>query len=219
MGGILALIIFMFAFGLNSLINIGSWIGNTLSGNKTQTVEAGNDFFGTLFVDDLPPATNSAELIISGNATDFETVDFKVNGRKADTTTIKKDGTFSEKISGLKPGKNTISAIAKTSKSKQTKESDEYTITYKNTKPKLEIAEPKNGDTIKSTSPEVTIKGTTDPGNTVEVGGAPVTVGVGGGFQTSVRLKDGDNTIMIMAMDEATNTEQIEFKLKYEKDD
>lgn len=219
MGGILALIVFMFVFGLNSLINIASWVGNSLSGNQTQTVEAGDDFFGTLFVDDLPPATNSAELIISGNATDFETVDFKINGKKADTTTIKKDGTFSERISGLKPGENTIVAVAKTSKSKQTKMSDEYSITYKNTKPKLEIAEPKNGDTIKSTSPEVTIKGSTDPGNTVEVGGAPVTVGVSGSFQTSLRLKDGDNTIIIMAMDEATNTEQIEFKLKYEKDD
>jgi Sec-independent protein translocase protein TatA len=219
MAGILALVIFLLVFGLNSLINIGSWIGNTFSGNKAQATVKQNEFFGTLFVDDLPPATNSAELIISGNATDFDRIDFKLNGKRTNSTDVKKDGTFSEKLSSLKLGKNKIIAISKSTKTNNVKESDEYTVIYKNTKPKLDISEPHDGDTIKSQTPEVTIKGSTDPGNTVEVGGAPVTVGVSGSFQTSVRLKDGDNTITITAEDDATNQQKMDLKLKYEKDE
>ena len=218
-GGILALVLFLLIFGLNSLISVGAWIGNTISGNKPQAVAKTDSFYGTLFVDDLPPATNSAELIISGNATDFDLIDFKINGKKVDSTSVTKDDTFSEKIGPLKEGKNSIEVIAKSKISKEVKTSDPLSVNYKKSKPKLEISEPHDGDTIKSQTPEVTIKGTTEPGNTIEVAGAPITVGVSGSFQTTVRLKDGDNSIMIMAEDEATNQTQIEFKLKYSKDE
>lgn len=217
-GGILIIVLYLAIFGLNSLINISSWFGGLVSGNNSkQTVEQKEQFFGTLFVDDLPRATNSAQLIVSGSTSNFETVDFKINGKVVESAQVMNQDSFSEKIGSLKEGENTIQVVAKSKKENQTKSSDSVTVVYKKSKPKLTINEPSADATV--SSQEVTIKGSTDPDATVEVDGSPVVVNRQGSFQTSVRLKEGENIIPIIALDEATNEEKIEFKLTYKKDE
>jgi hypothetical protein len=215
--GILGLIIFMFVFGLNFLVNVGIWVGNTLSGNRSDQQIRREDFFGTLFVDDLPPATNSAEIFVSGTSSDFDRIAFYVNDKKSDEIELMNNDSFSEKVSGLKEGKNTLFVRAYNDTLKEQKESDPVTVIYKKGKPKLEITEPANDATVKKD--EITVKGTTEEGNELEVDGSPVVVTAQGSFQESVRLKEGENSIVILARDIAGNEETVELKVKYEKEE
>lgn len=216
--GILVLGIYIAVFGLNSVINFSVWVGNLVSGNKTQTVEKkDDDFFGTIFVDALPPATNSAELAISGSSSNFDTLKFRINGKVVKTTKVLDQDTFSETIGNLKPGENTVMVIAESKKDKKEKESDTFTVLYKNTPPKLELAEPTNESTVNKQ--ETMFKGDTDPGVTVEIDGAPVTVTTSGHFESNVHLKEGDNTIVVLATDNAGNESKQELKIKYQKEE
>lgn len=214
-GGLGLFVIFMAVFGLNFLINIGVWF-NGLVSNEPEEVQARDEFFGTLFVNNPPAATNSASLIISGNTTEFDTVTFIINDEEVKEAPVLNADSFSEKIGALKPGSNTVQVIATATKQKQTKESDVFTVKYINTKPKIEISEPANGAEI--TKDEIVIKGSTDKNNSVEVDGAPVVVSATGTFEEEVRLKDGENLIEILAIDEAGNEEKIEMKIIYKKE-
>ncbi len=214
-GGLGLFVIFMAVFGLNFLINIGVWF-NGLVSNEPEEVQARDEFFGTLFVNNPPAATNSASLIISGNTTEFDTVTFIINDEEVKEAQVLNADSFTEKIGALKPGSNTVQVIATATKQKQTKESDVFTIKYINTKPKIEISEPANGAEI--TKDEIVIKGSTDKNNSVEIDGAPVVVSATGTFEEEVRLKDGENLIEILAIDEAGNEEKIELKIIYKKE-
>lgn len=214
-GGLGLFAIFMAVFGLNFLITIGVWI-NGLVSNEPEEVQAREEFFGTLFVDTPPSATNSAFLMISGNSTEFDTVSFIINDEVVKETQVLNTDSFTEKIGALKPGFNTVQVIATASRQKQTKESEVFTVKYINTKPKIEISEPTNGSEV--TKDEIVIKGSTDKNNSVEVDGAPIVVSANGTFETEVRLKEGENIIEILAVDEAGNEEKIELKITYKKE-
>lgn len=214
-GGLGLFAIFMVVFGLNFLITIGVWI-NGLVSNEPEEVQAREEFFGTLFVDTPPSATNSAFLLISGNSTEFDTVSFIINDEVVKETQVLNADSFTEKIGALKPGFNTVQVIATASRQKQTKESEVFTVKYINTKPKIEISEPTNGSEV--TKDEIVIKGSTDKNNSVEVDGAPIVVSANGTFETEVRLKEGENIIEILAVDEAGNEEKIELKITYKKE-
>jgi hypothetical protein len=214
-GGLGLFAIFMAVFGLNFLITIGVWI-NGLVSSEPEEVQAREEFFGTLFVDTPPSATNSAFLMISGNSTEFDTVSFIINDEVVKETQVLNTDSFTEKIGALKPGFNTVQVIATASRQKQTKESEVFTVKYINTKPKIEISEPTNGSEV--TKDEIVIKGSTDKNNSVEVDGAPIVVSANGTFETEVRLKEGENIIEILAVDEAGNEEKIELKITYKKE-
>lgn len=214
-GGLGLFVIFMAVFGLNFLINIGVWF-NGLVANEPEEVEAREEFFGTLFVNTPPSATNSATIIVSGNTTEFDTVTFLINDEEVKESEVLNADSFTEKIGNLKPGANTVQVIATASKQKQSRESEVFTVKYINTKPKIEISEPANGTEI--TKDEIIIKGSTDKNNSVEVDGAPVVVSANGTFEEEVRLKEGENIIEVLAIDEAGNEEKIELKINYKKE-
>jgi bacillopeptidase F len=214
-GGLGLFVIFMAVFGLNFLINIGVWF-NGLVSSEPEEVQAREEFFGTLFVNTPPAATNSASIIISGNTTEFNTVTFIINDEEVKEAEVLNADSFTEKIGSLKPGVNTVQVIATATKQKQTKESEVFNVKYINTKPKIAISEPADGTEI--TKDEIVIKGSTDKNNSVEVNGAPVVVSATGAFEEEVRLKEGENSIEVLAIDEAGNEEKIELKINYKKE-
>lgn len=203
-GGFMALAIFFFVFGLNLLIGLGIWVGS-LFGNDQEVKAQQEEFFGTLYVDNLPLATNSASLIVSGSTSNFDVVRILVNDAEAAEVKVLDADSFTKEVTGLKAGDNTVQVIAETENGKNTKESEAIKVLYKNTKPKLEIAEPAEG--AKTTEREITIKGKTDEDNSVFINGSPATVTAGGAFEDEVRLVEGENKITIEAEDIAGNTE------------
>ncbi len=209
------LLIFIFFIGFQVILKSSGFVGSL--GKDTDTTQnQEEDFFGTLDVDEVPPATNSASFIISGNITDFDTLEFYINNSKKKSVNVKGKDSFSQKIPGLQKGKNEVYIKAITEDRKHSKKSDVYTLLYKSEKPKLEVKEP--GDDSKTDKTEITVAGTTDQDVTIKVNSFPTVVDAQGGFRTTVRLQEGENKIIIMAIDDAGNTEQKEIKVTYQKE-
>ena len=80
----------------------------------------------------------------------------------------------------------------------------------------MEITEP--SDNFSTSNQEIKIKGSTDKETYVHINDLPVVVDANGNFETSIRLKDGDNQITATAQDIAGNTETKTLKVTYQKD-
>ena len=76
-------------------------------------------------------------------------------------------------------------------------------VTVDTMAPALSVTSP---DYDLTTVAAVTVSGTTEPGATITVDGAPVTVAGSGAFTTSVTLSEGANTITVVATDAAGNS-------------
>lgn len=214
--GIALLSFAAFQIGLKSIINTTLLLNNVISGSTTaEDTEVNEAFFGTLRVDDPPNATNSAEIFISGDAGDFDNLVFYINNTKVEETKAK--DSFNEKIGKLRAGENTIYVVAQTTKGNNKKESEKYTVFYKNQPPTLEVNTPKEGDTV--SKQEIQLEGKTDTKVNIWVNNQPVVVDYQGNFKKSYRLKEGENKLLFLAEDEAGNTEQVELTVKYQKDE
>ena len=87
---------------------------------------------------------------------------------------------------------------------------------YKSEKPKLEIKEPQDG--LKTNKQEVNLVGETDKETYIKVNDLPVVVDAQGVFQTTLKLKEGENKIIITAQDIADNLEEKVLTVIYEKE-
>jgi hypothetical protein len=212
-----AFILFLGTVGFKLIIN-GSLFINELanrSRNKSENT-ANRQTLTSLLVDPPPTATSSSHLIVSGSTVNFDMVEIYLNSEKVTDAFVTGD-TFSEEISGLEKGENSLYVIAKSKESDETKRSTKYTVIYKDEKPKLEVTEP--GDNSRTNKQEIKVAGKTDKETYIKVNGMPVVVDVQGGFQTLVKLNDGDNTIEVTAEDIVGNTEKKTLKVTYSKDD
>lgn len=211
--------IFLFTFGFKLVIQASVFLSNLLSNETTatQTTTEDPDFFGTIDVDSLPTATNSAQLMVSGTISEFDKVEIFLNSKKVNVTKIGKLNEFSEEIGDLEKGENEIYVRAIATKAKKTKSSDVFTVQFLSEKPKLEINEPSDNATVNKQ--ELRVVGTTDKGNTVSVNNSPVVVDVNGMFQTTVRLKEGENKLEIKVQDIADTEEKKTITVTYRKEE
>lgn len=215
-GVILALlVVFIFMFGFKALINATIFVTNVTSPKKTQTEEEKTTKYGLLDIDEIPVATNSAKIVVSGTVNNYDVLYFYVNGEQVKEKKINSED-FVEEIGDLKKGSNKVYVKAKANDSKEEKKSEEFEIMYRADKPKLEISEPQDGS--KTSNSEIKVAGKTDSEILIKVNDFPVVVDAQGGFQTTVRLHDGENTLDIKAIDDAGNTETKTLKVTYQKD-
>lgn len=216
---LLIFIIFLFKFGINLLVNSSLFIGNLISGNKKiNTLEKKNFFYGNISVDSIPNATNSAKIIVSGNASNYDLIEFYINDEKVkEISYITSDDGFSEEIGDLKEGKNEVHLEAKSNQSKNTKETEKFIVFYKDEKPKLEINEPKDQLTVSKS--EIKISGATDKETFIKINNLPTVVDSQGNFQTLFKLQNGENKIEITASDIAGNIESKTLTVTFKKED
>lgn len=215
---LLAVLYLMFSLGFKLLINSSLFISNLFSKNQktVEQVKKDDDFFESLKIDDVPTATSSSSIVISGTSLNFDTLEFYLNDEKIKETQAASSGTFSETIEPLEKGDNTIYVIAKKADSDKEKQSSEYTVSYTTEKPKLEITGP--ADATKTSKDDITISGITDKDVSISVNGMPAVVDTSGQFKLSLRLKEGENSIEITAQNSAGNTETKMLKVTYQKD-
>ncbi len=211
-------IIFIATAGIKLLFNTSLFIANLNNKNAPATTNSqNNEFIGTISIDSVPTATNSARFIVSGSVVNFDTVDFYLNSKKIKTSSLTNSDSFSEELGDLNPGDNELYVVAQSnSEPGKSKQSKTYTITYKSEKPKLEISSP--SDNSKTDKNDITLTGSTDKEIFIKVNDFPVVVDAQGNFQTSIRLKDGDNKIVISATDVAGNVESKTITVTYQKD-
>lgn len=211
----IAFIIFFFSAGIKMLVSFTLFINQLAnSGSKQQTNQQPSTF-NSISLDPIPSATNSATLLFSGTSLNFDKLEIYLNDEKRDEISI--SDTFAGEIKGLEIGDNTIHFIAKSSKSKETKKSDTFSVLYKSQKPKLDVSEP--NDKTKTNKEDVKISGETDKEVTIRVNGQPLIVDVAGKFTTQFRLKEGENKILITAEDIVGNQEKREITVTYSKDE
>ena len=211
---ILALVVvFLVTIGLPLLINASVAIGKMFSKNTDQENSA--EALGDFSVNEIPSATNSASINVSGNVENLSELEIYLNGDREDTIDLSDAQDFSATITGLRSGENQIYFLGKVKNSTATKKSDSYTVTYTNQKPKLEISEP--SDNLITPRDEIKVAGKTDQNISVIVNDSPVTVDASGSFQTNVKLKEGENKIKIVVQDAAGNSDSKELTVKYEK--
>lgn len=206
---------FIFTFGIKFLLNTSSFISGLFPQPSAKPLSKTEDNFSSIDIISIPQATNSAKIIISGSILNFDILDFYINAKKVKEIESSSD-TFSEEIGDLEKGDNNVYILAKSRNSKVEKNTITYKIFYKNEKPKLEINEPADNSTTHNL--EIKVKGSTDKEVYIRVNDLPVIVDANGSFETSVRLKDGDNQIIVFAQDIAGNIETKSLKITYQKD-
>jgi len=206
---------FIFTYGIKLLLSTSSFISDLSPQPSAVPSTKSEDDFNSIDVSSIPEATNSARIVISGSNLNFDTLEFYLNNKKVKTKETSSDN-FREEIGDLVKGDNSIYIKAKSNDSKTEKKTIIYKVFFKNEKPKLEISEPSDSST--TNNQETKIKGSTDKETYVHVNSAPIVVDANGYFETTVRLKEGDNQIAVTAEDIAGNIETKSIKVTYQKD-
>src|SRR3989344_576936 len=210
-----ALIIFMVTIGLKLIINTSIFVANLNNKSSNEkTKDLDNNYLEAPEIVDIPEATNSAEITISGVAQPKLTVYIYVNDEQQKELISDDDG-FQTSIR-LTEGDNQVYAEIEDKENKLIKKSRIYQVTYKNSKPTLTIDSPKDNDKVSSEN--IKVNGQTDVTSQLKINGQPVVIDTNGKFSFDVRLKDGENTILIESRDEASNLESKTLKVIYEKD-
>lgn len=160
----------------------------------------------------LPTATNSAKFTLSGKAQPDSIINFYLNDNLADKTHADKNGIFSFDSQYVK-GDNKIYVLAKAG-DKTSNTSEILNVLYKDSKPSLTISSPTDGQQFSKDQNEINISGSTDPEVKVTVNGFWAIVDQSNNFNYKLKIQSGDNTIKIVAEDQAGNRTEKELKVK-----
>lgn len=211
---LILIIYFIFTYGFKLLLNSSSYVANLFPQPTTQPLANSGNSFSSIDISTIPQATNSASIFVSGTILNFDTLDFFINGQKVKEIKTTSDS-FNEQIDGLISGNNTVYVQGKSTDNKTSKSTINYSVLYKNSPPKLDISSPSDSST--TDKQEIQINGDTDSEVYIHINDLPVVVDANGSFQSSVRLKDGDNQIVITAEDVAGNVTTKSIKVTYQK--
>lgn len=210
-------IVLIFTVGIKILLNASVFIARLTEPKiKPSTLNKNQNFIGNVDIDTIPIATNSSRIIVGGSVVNFNQLEFYLNGELVKEMFLSSSDNFSEEIGDLKQGENEIYVLAKLKDENEQKKSKVFTVVYKSDKPNLEIKEPQDG--LKINKQEVAVKGSTDKETYIKINDLPVVVDAQGNFQTTVKLKEGENKIVVIAQDIAGNSEEKTINVIYEKD-
>ena len=212
---LIAFMVFFFSFGIKLLVSFTLFINQLANNGSKQQTSKQMESFNSINIDPIPSATNSATLLFSGSALNFDKLEIYLNDEKQDEISI--SDTFAGEVKGLEKGSNQVHFIAKSTSSKEVKQTPTYDVLYKNDNPKLEVSEP--SDTSKTNKEDVKISGTTDKETSIRVNNQPIIVDAEGKFVTLFRLKEGENKISISAEDIVGNRTVKDLTVTYSKDE
>lgn len=165
--------------------------------------------------DTLPPqipileapveATFSSQIKLSGYGEAKSEIILVVNGNEVDKKIIADDGTFSLDVT-LTDGENTITTFSKDEAQNESSASKKFIVILDTTVPTIEIESPQDGERITLRKNQITtIKGKTEPRAKVFIDSRLVLADQEGNFQGNYNLQEGDNKIIIRAIDLAGN--------------
>lgn len=215
LGAIAAIIIFAVTLGPTLIGVTGNFIDKITGKSGQQAAIRSDAAVQAPRLDPIPNATPSARINITGRA-DYQTgkIELFVNGRKTDQAEIYDTQTFEFEDVGLSEGANFIKARVILG-DKKSDFSEELSISYTKKAPKLEISHPSDNQKFTKADQQITVRGTTDPDNTVSVNGFIAIVESNGNFTYDLRLNDGENKVKIAAVNSAGNTTEKELTVSY----
>lgn len=205
------LLIFFATVGVKLLINTSIFVSNYTRDNKDSGTGA-IDILAPAELFDVPDATNSARLVVSGAGAKGTEVTLYVNDEAQDTQTLEKDEfTFTAE---LIQGDNTLYLETQDPDDKKIRESQTYTVVFTSEKPTLSISNPSDGAIVDTDS--VNVSGSTAPGASVQINNSPAVVDDAGVFSYRLPLQSGENVIVITSSDRAGNSDRVEMRVRRE---
>lgn len=212
--GIFVVLFLLFKFGLPLLVNFTLLISGLKNSQDTAS-EKSVSFVSPPVLNPLPRATNSATITISGSALQKQTVMLYLDGGLVGKMKVDKDTNFIFEDIKLTKGTNIITAKALDEKGKESKNLAPFTILLKTDPPQLSIDSPSDGQSFSKDDKTAQIRGKTDPGTKVTANDFWAIVDENGNFSYQLPLRDGENIIKVVAVDEAGNKTEAERKINY----
>jgi len=211
----LAVLIMVILFGFRILVGFSLIIDKIQQNPKDKPPTQDQSMLLPPALDWIPEATNSAEIIISGSAYKDSDIYVYINDAEADKIKTDSEGKFSALIT-IKNGENIIVAKQKTDNN-FSGYSNELKVSMIKKEPELEIINPENDSLKTGDDPVVDVAGITDSQNRVTVNGRLAVVKTDGTFNYSYKLTEGENIIVVEAIDMAGNVKNEEIKIRYER--
>lgn len=214
--GTIVIIVLLVQFG-PILVNVFGNVVYTLRGgddaDKNQLV--GNALLQPPTLLGISSATQSATILFSGIAPASEgTIEIFLNDELEEEIELDNSTDFSVELS-LEKGQNSIKA--RFSKDNKTSPfSDEYQVHYTTERPDLEIPFPQDNQTFTKADRSITITGTTEPENVVTINSFRAIVEPDGSFGYLIHLNDGENHIIVEAINPAGASTQKSLKVIYQ---
>lgn len=210
----LVLLTIIIGIGIPFLIKMVVFVSDLKSsGQKIETTQTSVPPAPVL--ETRPEATNSASIKVSGYSQKDNIIKLYLNDLSIKETTADKEGQFTFTNILLKEGANKISVKAITGNSSESDFSNELNIFYSNEKPKLEITSPQKDAKFFDKDKEIKVEGITDPYNTIYVNSRLGKANSEGKFSILISLQDGDNTIKVIAKNQAGSETLQEIKVTY----
>ncbi len=212
--GIVTLLVMIFTIGIPLIIGVSLLVSNatnhqSIIDNTDKTPPVAPVLFP------VPIATNSAILKISGYGEPNSNVHIFVNDTEVKKILLPTDGSFSFTDKLLMVGQNVIYVTAQDQAGNLSTESEKLKILYKKNVPKLEITDPQDNQTFSKNQQDLIIKGITEEGVNLTINDRFVNVKDDGAFTSTLRLQDGENTLVFVARDTAGNETKLEKKVFY----
>lgn len=213
--GIIILVGILIQFG-PLLVNIfGNAVYTLRGGDDRETQEViKNTLVQPPILTDIPSATQSSRISFNGISPLREgTIEIYVNGRLADEIELESEKFEVDNLS-LKKGVNTIKARLVNGE-ETSPFSEEIEISYISEKPELEVSSPSDGATFTKADKNITVRGKTDPANSVTVNAFKAIVDPDGEYSYLLQLNDGENTITVEATNPAGVSTSQQLKVTY----
>lgn len=204
--------VLIFTFGIGILGGFADFL------NRIFTNDSGagtNDALQPPFLDDLPVATNSAKLKVSGLALEAKKVSFYLNGEKIGETDVSADR-FSYEDVNLKEGDNEVKVKSQGEEENESDFSKIYNVIFDKKEPELTVESPTEGQTFSGNN-RITVKGKSEKDAQVYANGFLASINFEDKFEVFVPLNEGDNEIEIKAVDIAGNTKSQKIKVRFNR--
>ncbi|HZZ98441.1 MAG TPA: Ig-like domain-containing protein [Candidatus Saccharimonadia bacterium] len=163
----------------------------------------------------LPDATNSAQLVISGYAEGDTKVDLFQNGSKIEESDTDTQGIFSFANVPFQTGENVFYVVS-TDKANNSSESDKVTVAYDTTPPALTVTQPTDGSVVNLARQQLaTVAGTSEANVKIYLNDKLLFTDTTGNFSGTYQLQQGDNNLIVRAVDPAGNETDKAIKVTY----
>lgn len=198
-------------FGIPLIADLGFLSSQIVPKNETKKSEKNEVFLSPPSINPLPSATNVEGIDVSGTSTTGKNVVVYLNGSRYGAPEIDSNGNFSLSVK-LSEGINIIKAKSIEEKG-ESEFSESVSIDYKKNPPDLTIESPSDGETTKESN--FNVRGKTDPSARVTVSDFRAIVNSNGNFSYRLALREGENEVKVIAVDEAGNKTEKVIKLHY----
>lgn len=171
----------------------------------------------TPLVVDIPKALKEKTITINGFSEPDSIVKLFLNGPEVASTNSDSEGKFAFSNTPLSEGQNIVFVKAQAPNKTDSEKSQTYYFYFDNKKPAISIEKPKNDEEFESVDSRVPVKGKVNEKASVSVNEHITVVDSEGSFQTLVSVKEGENKIFVLAVDEAGNEASASVKIKFKK--